>query len=93
MLQYIRSVAEHFGELAYDSLLTSTRTVKANAIERFLIAPHNVGYHLEHHLYPAVPYYNLPKLHDLLMETEEYKGKAHITIGYLKGLLSELGKV
>jgi fatty acid desaturase len=93
MLQYIRSVAEHFGELAYDHLLTSSRTVKANAVERFLIAPHNVGYHLEHHLYPAVPFYNLPKLHQLLMETEEYKGKAHITSGYLKGLLSELGEV
>ncbi len=93
MLQYIRSVAEHFGELAYDHLLSSTRTVKATPIERFLIAPHNVGYHLEHHLYPGVPYYNLPKLHQLLMKTEDYKDKAHITKGYLRGLLSELGKI
>ncbi|GJM35154.1 MAG: hypothetical protein DHS20C18_41550 [Saprospiraceae bacterium] len=50
MFQYIRSVAEHFGELAYDHLLTSTRSVKANLLERFFIAPHQVGYHLEHHL-------------------------------------------
>jgi fatty acid desaturase len=29
--------------------------------------------HLTHHLYPAVPHYNLPKLHRLLMEhNEEY---------------------
>jgi fatty acid desaturase len=26
----------------------------------------NLNYHIEHHLYPAVPWYNLPKLHRLL---------------------------
>ena len=25
--------------------------------------PHNINYHLEHHLFPGVPFYNLPKLH------------------------------
>ncbi|MEL6942440.1 MAG: fatty acid desaturase family protein [Bacteroidota bacterium] len=93
MFQYIRSVAEHFGELAYDHLLTSTRTVKATLIEQFFIAPHNVGYHLEHHLYPGVPFYHLPKLHELLMEDADYGDKAHITQGYVRGLLNELGKV
>jgi len=93
MFQYIRSVAEHFGELAYDHLLTSTRTVKVNWLEQFFIAPHNVGYHLEHHLYPGVPFYHLPKLHELLMEDAEYSGKAHLTQGYLSGLLKELGSV
>lgn len=92
MFQYIRSVAEHFGELAYDHSLTSTRTVKTNLIESFLLAPHNVGYHLEHHLYPAVPFYHLPKLHKLLMSQPEYKSKAHITQGYTVGLMNELGK-
>jgi hypothetical protein len=28
--------------------------------------PHHVNYHLEHHLYPAVPHYHLPRLHRLL---------------------------
>ena len=92
MFQYIRSVAEHFGELEYDDDLTSSRTVVTNAFERFLIAPHNVGYHLEHHLYPAVPFYNLPKLHRLLMEGKAFNSKAHITKGYFTGLMQELGK-
>ena len=92
MFQYIRSVAEHFGELAYDHLLTSTRSVKATLIEQFFLAPHNVGYHLEHHLYPGVPFYHLPKLHNLLMEDADYNDKAHITQGYVKGLLKELGE-
>ncbi len=92
MFQYIRSVAEHFGELEYDHLLRSTRTVKTNFFERFLIAPHNVGYHIEHHLYPGVPYYNLPKLHQLLMETSTFRENAHLTQGYLSGMLRELSK-
>ncbi|PHN01560.1 fatty acid desaturase family protein [Flavilitoribacter nigricans] len=91
MFQYIRSVAEHFGELAYDHLLTSTRSVKANWLERLIVAPHQVGYHLEHHLYPGVPFYHLPKLHRLLMEDADYQEKAHVTLGYFSGLLQELG--
>ena len=42
----------------------NTRTVYMNPISRFIYL--NMNYHLEHHMYPAVPYYNLPKLHELL---------------------------
>ncbi|MFK7922467.1 MAG: fatty acid desaturase family protein [Bacteroidia bacterium] len=91
MFQYIRSVAEHFGELSYDHLLTSTRSIIAHPVERFFFAPHQVSYHLEHHLYPGVPYYNLPKLHHLLMSDPFYADKAHITHGFVKGLFNELG--
>lgn len=90
MFQYIRSVSEHFGEMENEHLLNASRTVKTNFLEKFLIAPHNVGYHIEHHLYPAVPFYNLPKLHDLLMENNDFKEKSHLTNGYFTGLLSEL---
>ena len=93
MFQYIRSVAEHFGELKYDNLLNATRSTKVNWLEAFILAPHEVGYHLEHHLYPGVPYYNLPKLHDLLMEQPQFKDEAHLTRGYTFGLLNELGKM
>jgi fatty acid desaturase len=26
----------------------------------------NMNYHLEHHMFPMVPYYNLPKLHQVI---------------------------
>ncbi len=90
MFQYFRSIAEHYGGLAYDSLFSSSRTVKASWIECFFLAPHNVNYHLDHHLYPGVPFYNLPKLHDLLMQQSQFKERAHITHGYLTGLLDEI---
>lgn len=93
MFQYIRSVAEHFGELAYEDDLSNSRTIRVNAIERFFLSPHHVGYHLEHHLYPGVPFYNLPKLHELLMSVETYQEKAHITHGFVSGLMNEMGEV
>lgn len=40
----------------------STRTVLMNPIFRFLYL--NMNYHIEHHMFPAVPYYNLPALHE-----------------------------
>lgn len=33
----------------------------ANFIERILFAPNNMNHHIAHHLWPAIPYYNLPK--------------------------------
>jgi nitrite reductase/ring-hydroxylating ferredoxin subunit len=40
----------------------STRTVYINPAFRFLYL--NMNYHVEHHMFPAVPYYNLPALHE-----------------------------
>jgi Na+-transporting NADH:ubiquinone oxidoreductase subunit F len=37
------------------------RTVYMNPINRFLYW--NMNYHVEHHMFPLVPYHNLPKLH------------------------------
>jgi Na+-transporting NADH:ubiquinone oxidoreductase subunit F len=39
----------------------NTRTVYINPVFRFLYL--NMNYHVEHHIYPTVPYYNLPALH------------------------------
>lgn len=89
---YLRSYAEHYGELEYKNLLDGTRTTFPNFLERFFIAPYNIFYHIEHHLYPGVPFYHLPKLHALLCEDPNYKRQAHLTKGYLSGLLQELGK-
>src|SRR5438445_11912 len=57
--------------------------------EKFLLAPHNVHYHVDHHLYPSVPYYNLPRLHAQLLAQPEYMARAHITDGYCTGLRRE----
>jgi Na+-transporting NADH:ubiquinone oxidoreductase subunit F len=42
------------------------RTVKMNVINRYLYW--NMNYHLEHHMFPLVPYHTLPKLHALIRD-------------------------
>lgn len=58
-------VLQHLGlaENVTDHRL-NTRTVLMNPVSRFIYL--NMNYHLEHHMFTMVPYYNLPKLHELL---------------------------
>ncbi|MGC4031674.1 MAG: fatty acid desaturase [Tepidisphaeraceae bacterium] len=42
------------------------RTVYTNIVNRFMYL--NMNYHLEHHMFPLVPYHNLPKLHELIKD-------------------------
>jgi len=42
------------------------RTVYMNRINRYLYW--NMNYHVEHHMYPLVPYHALPKLHELVKD-------------------------
>ncbi len=64
----VRGWAEHM--LTYPGHpLTETRTVISNPIVSFFML--NSNYHLEHHLFAAMPWYNLPKLHVLLQD--EYR--------------------
>jgi fatty acid desaturase len=49
------------GENVLDHRL-NTRTVKMGVVNRFLYW--NMNYHVEHHMFPMVPYYRLPELHE-----------------------------
>ena len=63
----IRNIAEHCvtsGSSDFDN----TRTTLTNPVVRFLMAPHRVNYHLEHHLFTMCPWYNLPKAHSMMIE-------------------------
>jgi fatty acid desaturase len=84
----LRATAEHIGA-PWTHELNSTRTVVPTWLERLTIAPMNVSYHLEHHLFPSVPGPNLRKLHEMLMEDEAFREHAHITRSYT-GVVREL---
>ncbi|MEO2033296.1 MAG: fatty acid desaturase family protein [Planctomycetaceae bacterium] len=77
----IRSIAEHFG-IEGEHELNMSRNVHCRWWERFLLAPHNSGYHLDHHLYPSVPFYYLPELHAELMTVPAYSATSHQTYGF-----------
>ena len=59
----LRAIAEHGATTDFSSPLTAARTNLGPAWLRWLVFPHNVNYHVEHHLYASVPQYNLPRLH------------------------------
>jgi fatty acid desaturase len=74
----LRAICEHGAVTDLRSPLTAARTNRTwgspgNRLGRLLF-PHHVNYHLEHHLYPAVPHYHLPRLHRLLAERGALKG-------------------
>lgn len=66
-LMSLYGYTQHAG-LAEDVLdhRLNCRTVYMNPVNRFLYW--NMNYHLEHHMYPLVPYHALPRLHELVKE-------------------------
>jgi len=64
----LRAIAEHGATTDFSSPLTAARTNLGPAWLRWALFPHNVNYHVEHHLYASVPHYNLPALHGAMLK-------------------------
>ena len=65
----VRFVAEHYGTPWNSGQLAGTRTIISNQINSWFW--NNINYHIGHHVYPAVPWYNLQVLHaQMLPEIE-----------------------
>lgn len=66
-LMIVHNTTQHAGlaENVLDHRL-NCRTVFMNPFSRFIYW--NMNYHLEHHMFPLVPYHNLPKLHRLIKD-------------------------
>ena len=70
----LRAIAEHGATTDFSSPLTAARTNVAPAWLAWLIFPHHVNYHIEHHLYASVPHYHLPALHKELRKNRVLDG-------------------
>lgn len=77
----IRSIAEHNLVTDPSDELRNSRTTIARWWERLLTAPNRVNFHLEHHLLMTVPYYNLPRMHEMLRDRHALEG-ALVERGY-----------
>lgn len=89
--RYVRLLAEHFGIPTGEKKAirgSETRTVLVPWVIRAVFWPHNLNYHIEHHWYPSVPFYNLPALHKVLMQSPAARPHMHITYG-VKNLIKE----
>ena len=77
----LRNIAEHANTSGKDDF-SNTRTTLSSKWFKYFIAPLNVNYHLEHHLFMFCPWYNLPRAHQILREKDFYKD-LEIENGYL----------
>jgi fatty acid desaturase len=59
-------LAEHGDCPQVANMFENTRTTFSTALVRFLAW--NMPYHVEHHVYPAVPFHHLPALHGLMRD-------------------------
>ncbi|WP_411818769.1 fatty acid desaturase [Hyphococcus sp. DH-69] len=65
----LQNITEHTGMPNEAGILINTRTIKTNAVMRWLMW--NMQYHTAHHLYPSVPFFRLPALHQEIFGTLE----------------------
>ena len=64
----LRNIAEHAIVPDNNDAFRSSRTTKTSWLDRLVIAPYWVNYHVEHHLIMHVPCYRLPLFHKYLKQ-------------------------
>lgn len=77
-VQYLRLACEHSAIRSATPAYAATRTTIPGPLGRFFVLPRNIGYHIEHHWYPGVPFYRLPALHERLMKEPGFRDHAVI---------------
>ncbi|WP_019499599.1 fatty acid desaturase family protein [Pseudanabaena sp. PCC 6802] len=82
----LRIAGEHSAITNSDEFYCLTRTTLPSWFDRLFIVPRHISYHLEHHLYPHIPFYRLPNLHAELMKDENFRQQAHVTRTYWQTL-------
>ena len=72
----IRGMSQHTLLTETSDEIRGTRTILASPLVRFFMC--NENYHLEHHLYPGVPWYHLSEVHAALRDELASKGAPYI---------------
>ncbi|WP_395345391.1 fatty acid desaturase family protein [Ningiella sp. W23] len=80
----IRHIGEHGSVRDRESKdpRENTNTTLVNGLTRSFIAPNHVNYHVEHHLIPNIPPYNLKRMHNMLKQAGFYNNSQCIQTGY-----------
>lgn len=59
----VRAILEHAGLPATEDQSLNARTIVRPSWQTFVFGPHCIHYHIEHHLYPRLPFYSLRPVH------------------------------
>jgi fatty acid desaturase len=85
-VQYMRLICEHSGAIGEHPDFARTRSTQPGPLGRFFVLPHHIGHHIEHHWYPSVPWYNLPRLHLALRGDPAFRQHANVQRSVLASL-------
>jgi len=80
----LREMCDHYG-LKPGGIFSFTRDIVAPPHVRWLVHPHYNGYHLTHHLMPAVPYYRLPAAWKAVSRLPSYRASGLVCRTYFRG--------
>jgi fatty acid desaturase len=73
---FLTNLSEHYDCDWGQNQWNNTRTITSNPIFRYYFW--NANYHAEHHVYPGIPSYNYPKVHQLIGYRFKYVEKSYV---------------
>lgn len=77
----VRAIFEHAGLPESTDQASNARTIAHRSWQTFLFGPHSIHYHMEHHLFPRMPFYHLHAVHKQLQQ-ERILPEANLYPGY-----------
>jgi len=74
LIHWYTELVDHFPLLPCSARtdVEASRHRAVGFVTRHLLGIHNEGYHLDHHLSPGIPFWNLPKAHKIRMKDAFY---------------------
>ena len=79
-----REMTDHYG-LEPGGIFLYTRDIPDHGLSSIFLHPHHNGFHLTHHLFPHIPYLDLPEFHRHLRQIPEFNRRAVICETYMRG--------
>ncbi len=64
----LRAIAEHGGMIRSKDRRLTSHVIKQSRLAQFWMVPYNTGWHLAHHVDMGVPWRNLPRFHQELVD-------------------------
>lgn len=94
LVNWYIELLEHFPLVGDESVdIRATRHRAVGPISRHFFGIHAEGFHLDHHLSPKIPFWNLRRAHEIRMADTRYRAAVLATAPAEKGLLWQFADI